>query len=389
MEESRILAKNNTRNYSLDLLRCVAMMMVVVLHFLDKGGLLKSFASEETFSAADIAAWLLEAFCIVAVNIYMLLSGYLLCESRFKVSNLLLLVARVWLYSVIVGFIGIALGTPNEPVDTYFILRLLLPISMASYWFMTAYVFFYLLVPVLGIAARAMNKKQLQILIAGLIFFHCIIKSLAPATLSADVGGMDAMWYIVLYFVAVYIRKYVKKAGAPLAGYIATALLVFGESFALRLIYLETGSLSYILGISYAYNHIFVLASSVFLFLAFLKLKVSKKPGKVFAFLGKYSLGVYLLHENLSIRYAWEKLFGCDKITSVIGITGIALFASVTVFVAGVIIDFAGRLIAGCVLKFLGKIPVFSHIGEAVKKADSLFSEDKITTDSAKATDGE
>ena len=389
MEKSRILAKNNIRNYSLDLLRCVAMMMVVVLHFLDKGGLLKSFASEEAFSAADVAAWLLEALCIVAVNLYMLLSGYLLCESKFKVSNLLLLVARVWLYSVIVGFIGIALGTPTEPVDTYFILRLLLPISMASYWFMTAYVFFYLLVPVLGIAARAMDKNQLRFVIAGLIIFHCIIKSLAPATLSADVGGMDAMWYIVLYFVAVYIRKYVTIMEVPLLGYFATALLVFGESFALRLIYLRTGSLSHILGISYAYNHIFVLASSVFLFMAFLKLKVSEKPGKVFAFLGKYSLGVYLLHENLSIRYAWEKLFGCDKITSVMGVIGIAIFAAVTVFVAGVIVDFIGRTAASFILKFLGKIPVFSYIAEAVKKADSLFTGDKITIDSSKASDGE
>ena len=122
MEESRNLAKNNTRNYSLDLLRCVAMMMVVVLHFLDKGGQLTDFTYAGAFTAKDVVAWILEAFCIVAVNLYMLLSGYLLCESRFKVSNLLLLVARVWLYSVIVGFIGISLGLPNEPVDTYFLL---------------------------------------------------------------------------------------------------------------------------------------------------------------------------------------------------------------------------------------------------------------------------
>ncbi len=381
MEESRNQAKNNTRNYSLDLLRCVAMMMVVVLHFLDKGGQLKPFTDTGVFSAKDITAWILEAFCIVAVNLYMLLSGYLLCESRFKVSNLLLLIARVWLYSVIVGFIGIALGTPAETVDTYFILRLLFPISMASYWFMTAYVFFYLLVPVLNMAAKAMDKKQLQVVLAGLLIFHCIIKSVLPATLSADVGGMDAMWYIILFFVAVYIRRYVKKVELPWIGYIATALLIFGEAYALRHVFLKTGSLSYIVKISYDYNHIFVLASSVFLFIAFLQLKVSEKCGKVFAFLGKYSLGVYLLHENLSVRYAWEKLFGCNKITSAIVLIITAFFAAVAVFVAGVIADFAGRKAGTCVLKILAKLPGFSSIGKAVKKADSLFA--------PKASDGE
>lgn len=380
MEESRNFAKNNTRNYSLDLLRCVAMMMVVVLHFLDKGGQLKAFTDPGVFTAKDVTAWILEAFCIVAVNMYMLLSGYLLSESRFKLSNLLLLVVRVWLYSVIVGFIGIALRTPVEPVDTYFILRLLFPVSMATYWFMTAYIFFYLLVPVLGIAARAMDKKQLQIVIAGLLFFHCIIKSVMPATLSADMGGMDAMWYIVLFFVAVYIRKYVKKVELPWAGYIATALLVFGEAYVLRQVFLKTGNLSYIVQISYAYNHIFVLAASVFLFISFLQLKVPEKQGKVFAFLGKYSLGVYLLHENLSVRYAWEKLFGCDKITSVISLLVSTIIAVAAVFVAGVIVDFIGRSIGSCILKALGKAPGFSAMGAAVKKADSFFSQDKITT---------
>ena len=357
------------------------MMMVVVLHFLDKGGQLKPFTDTGVFSAKDVTAWILEAFCIVAVNLYMLLSGYLLCESRFKVSNLLLIIARVWLYSVIVGFIGIALGTPAETVDTYFILRLLFPISMASYWFMTAYVFFYLLVPVLNMAAKAMDKKQLQVVLAGLLIFHCIIKSVLPATLSADVGGMDAMWYIILFFVAVYIRRYVKKVELPWIGYIATALLIFGEAYALRHVFLKTGSLSYIVKISYDYNHIFVLASSVFLFIAFLQLKVSEKCGKVFAFLGKYSLGVYLLHENLSVRYAWEKLFGCDKITSAIVLTITAFFAAVAVFIAGVIVDFAGRKAGTCVLKILAKLPGFSSIGKAVKKADSLFA--------PKASDGE
>ncbi len=379
------LAIDNRRNYSLDLLRCVAMIMVVILHFLDKGGLLKSFSDPGAFTAMDVTAWILEALCIVAVNLYMLLSGYLLCESRFKLSNLLLLVARVWLYSVIVGFIGIALGTPTEAVDTYYLLRLLLPISMGTYWFMTAYIFFYLLVPVLGIAAGAMNKDQLKIVMICLIVFHAVIKSIVPATLSVDAGGMDAIWYIVLYFVAVYIRKYAKGSNLAFVWYMIATFLIFGEAFVIRQVFLKTGSLSYILTISYAYNHVFVLASSVFLFMAFLKLKVSEKPGKIFAFLGKYSLGVYLLHENLSIRYAWEKFFGCDKISSAMQLLLMTVFAGITVFVSGVIIDFIGRSIASFVLKILGKLPGFSSLGEAVKKADLAFSgrfDDKITADS-------
>ena len=387
-------SKNRTRNYGLDVLRCVAMIMVVILHFLDKGGLLRSLSDEGSFSASDVTAWILEALCIVAVNLYMLMSGYLLYEGRFKLSRLLGLVARVWLYSVIVGFVGIALGTPNEPVDTYFKLRLLLPISMNTYWFMTAYIFFYVLVPVLGTAAKAMNRNQMKIILGCLIFFHVIIKSITPAKLTVDAGGMDAMWYVVLFFTAVYIRRFfgepkseenskkglhnTKTTNGPktiscVILYVVAAFLIFGEAMVLRFIYLKTGSLSYILGISYAYNHVLVLLASVALFCAFLKFRIPEKAGKVFAFLGKYSLGVYLLHENLSIRYYWEPLLGSELATSPAGVIGMALYAGICVFIAGVIVGYVCSLIAGFMLNCLKKAPVIKTIATLIEKADGAF----------------
>ena len=380
--------KNNTRNYGLDLLRCIAMIMIVILHYLDKGGILKPFTSEEAFTAADITAWFMEALAIVAVNLYMLMSGYLLYKSSFKLSRLISLVIKVWLYSVIIGVLGIVLGGPIETVDTYFILRLLLPISMNTYWFMTAYVFFYLLTPVLGIAARAMNKGQLKLVLGGLIFFHVIIKSLTPATLTADAGGMDAMWYIILYFVAVYIRRFTAwgdEAGAgrdakrPAAWlsyvlYVIGALLIMGEALLLRGIFLKTGSLSYIIKISYAYNHILVLVTSIALFTGFLAIRIPVKVGQYFGIVGKYSLGVYLLHENLSIRYAWEKLLGCEKAGGVAGVILMTLMAAIVVFIIGVIIDFCGSFAAFCVLSALKKTAVGKSFGILMKKADSVFS---------------
>ncbi len=403
--------RDKERNYGLDVLRCVAMIMVVILHFLDKGGLLRALSDEGSFTAKDVTAWLLEALCIVAVNLYMLMSGYLLYQGRFKLSRLLGLVGKVWLYSVMVGFIGIALGTPAEPVDTYFKLRLLFPISMNTYWFMTAYIFFYMLVPILGIAARAMTRTQMKVMLGCLIFFHVIIKSITPAQLTVDASGMDAMWYVVLFFASVYIRRFCSKNVTEvvqsngtvaersnvtdtgglnetlaehsngLSGnsityvllYVVAALLIFGEAMALRTVYIKTGSLSYILNISYAYNHVLVLLASILLFIAFLKAKIPSGIGKVFAFLGKYSLGVYLLHENLSVRYAWEPLLGSGRAVSPMGVIGTAALAGVVVFISGVIADLIGTKIAGFMLDLIKKAPVFKKIALAVSKADSAF----------------
>ena len=84
--------KKKERMANLELLRCIAMMMVIVLHFLGKGGLLAELTNP-SLGATGTVAWLLESFAIVAVNVYMLISGYFLCTSSFKLSRLLQLLS--------------------------------------------------------------------------------------------------------------------------------------------------------------------------------------------------------------------------------------------------------------------------------------------------------
>ena len=84
------------RQAGIELLRCIAMLMVITLHYLDKGGVLIPLSQKQ--SPAGYAAWLLEAFCIVAVNVYVLISGYFLVEAGFRVKRILLLAAQVLFY---------------------------------------------------------------------------------------------------------------------------------------------------------------------------------------------------------------------------------------------------------------------------------------------------
>ena len=52
------------RQANFELLRIVAMMMIIVLHYLNKGDLLAAYTTDR--SAVNYAAHLTEAFCIVA-----------------------------------------------------------------------------------------------------------------------------------------------------------------------------------------------------------------------------------------------------------------------------------------------------------------------------------
>ena len=185
----KMMQKANGRMRNLEELRCLAMMMVVALHFLGKGELLGDVTAE-SMGTVGIAAWVLEAFCIVAVNVYMLISGYFLSESSFKLSRLLKLYLQIWMYSVGVGQFAVVMGiVPAGEVNTHYFLSLLFPVSMGHYWFMTAYIFLYLFLPIVGRAVKSMTKGQLKLVLIMLLLAFCVLKSVMPFRMEEDGQG--------------------------------------------------------------------------------------------------------------------------------------------------------------------------------------------------------
>ena len=119
------------RIVSIELLRMLAMMMVVMLHFLDKGDILPALTGEMWLNG--YVAWGMESLSAVAVNVYMLISGYFLVESRFKPGRLVELLCQVLFYTILVPAVLLAVGI-LEPgyFNVYHILRDILPVQMNS-----------------------------------------------------------------------------------------------------------------------------------------------------------------------------------------------------------------------------------------------------------------
>ncbi len=70
------------RQVGFELLRIVCMLMIITLHYLDKGGILKPWSAPlerplgGVASVTELMAMVLEALCLPAVNAFVLLSGY-------------------------------------------------------------------------------------------------------------------------------------------------------------------------------------------------------------------------------------------------------------------------------------------------------------------------
>ena len=96
--------KKPARMANFELLRIIAMLMIIVLHYIVKGNM--SAELYDDGSAENHLWWLIEAFCNVAVNAYVLISGYFLVNARWKVSRLISLICQVLFYSILTGVIA-------------------------------------------------------------------------------------------------------------------------------------------------------------------------------------------------------------------------------------------------------------------------------------------
>ena len=102
-------SKRFSRNYSLDLLRIIAMFLIVLIHSITHNGIL-DIILHQPWSATKSYIYTVYAFSHICVNCYVLLSGYFLVRSRFNLHKLLCLWIQTVFYTILFKSIFMACG---------------------------------------------------------------------------------------------------------------------------------------------------------------------------------------------------------------------------------------------------------------------------------------
>lgn len=363
------------RMVNMEALRLVAMMMVVSLHYLGKGEILGELTG--ALSAKDYAAWLLESFSIAAVNVYVLISGYFLTEIKFRIKRVITLELQVLFYTCLIPVILILTGvlSPRE-LTLYDIWQSIFPINMKQYWFMSAYVLMFLFSPVLNAAAHAMKKGQMQAVIALLLCIESVSKTVIPARLALDGEGYDALWFMTIYLIAAYLRLYgipfLEKKNRAAICYIAVCLGIYGLLMSIRGLYLATGRFEDFMKSPTGYNHVLTIGAAVALFYAFKSWECRKESflADFICGMAPYSLGVYLLHEQIYVRFKWPFLLGADQCTSVGSLFGHWMLAILVVMICGLAVDY----VRGVLFRGVERLFVGGKLDQALQKLDMMVS---------------
>lgn len=312
------------RNPGISLFKMFSMFMIALLHVVGMGGIVGN-AIGTTYDVA----YFIRCVTFCSVDCYALVTGYLYYQKKTRLSRILELWIEIFVYSVIITTLMIKYDPTLKKTEN--IISAVLPIISSQYWYMTSYFMLWLFIPALNAFAERASKS---------LYTATLIAVLALSSLTKLVGmdafrissGYSAFWLMVMYLVGAYIRKYniMQKVNKYLS-LLLFILISAGYYLVCRYFRDWLGEKLPERNINFlAYDFIFPVAMSVFLFIAFAKTKIGPRAAKIISIMDPASLGVYLIHTHpllfVCIIYKIAiPLAECDPVNMTLGAVGIAL----------------------------------------------------------------
>ncbi len=193
--------KSKERNLGIDALRCLAMLLIACLHVLNQGG--------AGSVSGDAAGWLqpLRMLCNCGVNIYAVISGWVLVCGSFRPARLL----ELWLQVLFWNLTVAAVGTAAEPgcMDGFW-LRYCLPVTQKCFWYFTAYVGVYVMTPLLNPGIRGLSVRQARAAVLTVFLLFSVGTHLGYAWQGDPWyvgGGYSVLWLLALYLMGACARQ--------------------------------------------------------------------------------------------------------------------------------------------------------------------------------------
>lgn len=284
------------RDSNFELLRIVAMMLVMLVH--------ANYLSLGTVTQAELHAtpWtgfvriVCEQLCIVSVNLFVLLSGWFgIRPTVKKFASLLFQILFIGLVTVeLCRVSGVEVPARAFNDLLYF---------GASYWFVPAYMILFCIAPVLNSFAEHASKREFAGVLAAFFALQMLF-----GWLTYDYGhfarGYSAMSFVGLYLLAQFVRRHGERLRSlkwwqHLAFYLLfTAIPVAISTFGIWTKGKELGATMY--------SSLFVVAASMSLFLVFDKMRFESKAVN---WLASSAFAIYLVHQAPGAFDLYQKVF--------------------------------------------------------------------------------
>lgn len=218
--------KNNpkVRNSSIELLRVLALLMIMLYHYANHGNLPFEIQSiGENFFAAKC----FRMFGKVGVNIFIVISCWFL-QGDIDMDYAWRKIKDTWIivffYSVL---IFLSVSTIKGSFSISGVIKAILPISNSVNWYATAYILFLILLPIISKGVNALTQKEHRIIALILTVYFCLLQTvLGESGVFALNHFTNVTWFIVVYVVTGYIKRYIDYKRISLLWYFCISIFM-------------------------------------------------------------------------------------------------------------------------------------------------------------------
>lgn len=331
-----VLKSEPKRESNFELLRIIAMLGIVLFHYSDHG------CNDISYDNALAINNAFECFCRIGGGlgncVFMILTGYFMSKTQFRIRKLLKVWTQVVFYSVLSYIVACSLEL------TYFsgkdFLNAWMPITSNQYWYFTAYIIIYFISPIINCAVDNIEKKQIGIVICALFWFFSVLPTCGYnyTTSNNRIGVM-----VLLYFLGAYIRKYHferKRKELLIESALAVLLLLLLSGFSIFyekssfLQSLATNRFDLIWGI----EKIYIIVFSALIFLVFKNIRM--RVNRTINWIAASAFGVYLLHmNNWTTNIIWDVICRAKDYYQSSYMIAHVIFCSLLIYAVCTIID--------------------------------------------------
>lgn len=327
------------RNSNIELLRILAMLMIVALHYLNgsMGGALDPNNIQQGTVNYYIAN-LFETICIISVNIFVLITGYysikVIPDGNYStgIKKPINLYVIMLFYGVLFFIIALIIGKQELSYTT--VLRTILPFFYGKRWFVETYIILMLLSPFLNKLLGSLTKRNYIVLLGIWISLFSVWPSFFNNPPIKD-RGYGIVHFITLYMIAGFIKLHIsliKKSKYQFLLIIGTAFCMIGTYF-LR---------NWFNG--WNYDFILNIISAVFVLIYFLILE--SEHNRIINTIAGTTFGVFLIHTDISLmHFIYQDILHCSNYYQSPYFIIHFIVSVLLMFVAGAIIDTMRQLL--------------------------------------------
>lgn len=281
------------REFSIDLLKIISMIMVLGLHTNRYGG----FLDVNNPCWYKFLIYFYEHLQIVAVDVFVIISAWFLStKTEISFKKIFSMLVAIVFWTVISLIVAYSLGIPVGIMD----LAKSIPFFGRAYDFMSGYLVMYMFAPYLNKMIKACTKQQLICLGFGVFIIFSLCSPITSSHYLKIGGGYSCFWFICLYLITVALKvcTYKVRKLPLLVTYLLLALIAsFAEYKGLPII----GDLSY--------NNFLVTICAFSIFLFFKEIRLSNKILINFVtYFSPLTLGVFLIHDHNLMEYYYTTL---------------------------------------------------------------------------------